>query len=787
MKGQIRFGAKPACRGAFRNRPTARSTRVRSISIARSACRSWRRIRMSKTPGGVALLHDARSIGGFAVAVVANLRAAETHGLKGPWAFTKSIDFIPERPARRRPRRAHLHLHGASPGNDARGSGQPDSRRRDSPALSLRSREFAPWSRCCSNGFPFARLRIKETAAREARCRCAQPAEGPPIAHGPAATALPQTLLLGNGRYSVMVTNSGSGYSRWKQFDITRWRADADSRPMGNIRSAARSALQCDVVGHASARERRSRRSFGCVFGGSRRVPPRASGHRNGNERHGQRGRRCRGAQAHRHRTGRAVAVPWKSLRLLELALAPHAADAAHPAFGKMFVETESTEDGVIVAHRRPRSPRTTPLWVAHMLVGASGGVEFETRPPDISGPRAIHRGRGSFGPIAQRHGGRGARSDRQPAMPRNSGTARQAGAVFRDDGRAFARGALQADRKVPPAGVRGARSGSGMDARATGISPPADWRGSGAQLPAARRISDLSRFAAAAAGLPPARKPSAGNATCGRWESPEICRSSRSRFAEQAGLETASRGPRSSLLLESARISGRPGHPESGSAQLRSSPEFSAPAHSRRAYQGSGNGSSWRSVPPRLVTRFRSRSAPAAEQFSSWFLNGAGARSRGNFRAFASYPPRTLRLRSCRDACRGAFAAAALPGTVLLQRRGRILARWPGVRDLSRARHRDAFAMGQRDRDAGFRLHGDGKRAGVHVARKQPEEPADDMAERSGERSRSRRRSICATRTPAPSGHRPACRFAKRTPTAPATDKATPCSNTTATRSARN
>lgn len=41
-----------------------------------------------------------------------------------------------------------------------------------------------------------------------------------------ADTPVPRTHLLSNGRYSLMVNNSGSGYSRWNDLDIIRWRSD---------------------------------------------------------------------------------------------------------------------------------------------------------------------------------------------------------------------------------------------------------------------------------------------------------------------------------------------------------------------------------------------------------------------------------------------------------------------------------------------------------------------------------------------------------------------------------
>jgi len=40
------------------------------------------------------------------------------------------------------------------------------------------------------------------------------------------ATATPELQLLSNGRYHVMVTNAGGGYSRWQDLALTRWRED---------------------------------------------------------------------------------------------------------------------------------------------------------------------------------------------------------------------------------------------------------------------------------------------------------------------------------------------------------------------------------------------------------------------------------------------------------------------------------------------------------------------------------------------------------------------------------
>ena len=40
-------------------------------------------------------------------------------------------------------------------------------------------------------------------------------------------TPIPEVQLLSNGRYHVMITNAGGGYSRWKDIAVTRWREDS--------------------------------------------------------------------------------------------------------------------------------------------------------------------------------------------------------------------------------------------------------------------------------------------------------------------------------------------------------------------------------------------------------------------------------------------------------------------------------------------------------------------------------------------------------------------------------
>src|SRR4029077_19121605 len=83
-----------------------------------------------------------------------------------------------------------------------------------------------------------------------------------------------------------------------------------------------------------------------------------------------------------------------------ELVLAPAAADTAHPAFSKLFLQTEYVEKlGALLATRRRRSPSEPEIWVAHHAV-----VEGETLgEPEVETDRArfLGRGRDIHAPLA--------------------------------------------------------------------------------------------------------------------------------------------------------------------------------------------------------------------------------------------------------------------------------------------------------------------------------------------------------------------------------------------------
>jgi cyclic beta-1,2-glucan synthetase len=191
-------------------------------------------------------------------------------------------------------------------------------------------------------------------------------------------TALPHVHLNSNGRYSLMVTNNGGGYSRWKGIDITRWRSDTARDQYGSflwIRD-----LRSSSTGAGAAWSPAVNPAGAVGEGSTTFTADHAEFRRQVNELEA----RLEVAVATDDDAElRRVTVSNRSLRTrqveitsyMELALAVHAADCAHPAFAKMFVETEAPERGVLIAHRRPRSEADAPVWVACVLNGANGSV----------------------------------------------------------------------------------------------------------------------------------------------------------------------------------------------------------------------------------------------------------------------------------------------------------------------------------------------------------------------------------------------------------------------------
>ncbi len=194
--------------------------------------------------------------------------------------------------------------------------------------------------------------------------------------------ASPSVHLLSNGRYAVMLTAAGSGYSRWNDRAVTRWREDTTRDDWGSY------VFLRDVESHEawSATWQPSGAppdSYDVMFAEDRAEFIR----RDGSLTTTLDVVVSPQDEAEVRRVSIANAGPEARVIELtsyaEIVLALPAADAAHQAFSKLFVETEyvATADALL-ATRRQRSPDEAELWAAHLAVVEGetiGEAEFET------------------------------------------------------------------------------------------------------------------------------------------------------------------------------------------------------------------------------------------------------------------------------------------------------------------------------------------------------------------------------------------------------------------------
>jgi cyclic beta-1,2-glucan synthetase len=190
-------------------------------------------------------------------------------------------------------------------------------------------------------------------------------------------TATPRTLLLGNGRYGLMVTNSGGGYSQWGGQELTRWRSDLTRDAQGTfcyIHEADPNRLWSTTYHPVGGKVK----GYSVDFALDRAV--------------------FRRADKGLHTETEVIVSPEDDVEVrritlinrsartrrlnltsyVELSMAPHNADRQHPAFNKLFIQTEALpEQHVLLAYRRSRSANEQPLFVAHCLTLQHAGVDI--------------------------------------------------------------------------------------------------------------------------------------------------------------------------------------------------------------------------------------------------------------------------------------------------------------------------------------------------------------------------------------------------------------------------
>jgi cyclic beta-1,2-glucan synthetase len=209
----------------------------------------------------------------------------------------------------------------------------------------------------------------------------------------------PAVQLLSNGRYHVMVSSAGGGYSRCRELAVTRWHEDITRDHWGMfcyLRDVASGAYWSTT--HQPTR--RNTELFEAIFSDGRaefRVRERDF------DAHTEivvspeddiELRRTR--ITNRSRSRRTIELTSYA----EVVLAPPAADAAHPAFSKLFVQSELVPAlQAIICTRRPRSSEENVPWMCHLLAVHDADIDAISYETDRA--RFIGRGRSTAEPLA--------------------------------------------------------------------------------------------------------------------------------------------------------------------------------------------------------------------------------------------------------------------------------------------------------------------------------------------------------------------------------------------------
>lgn len=344
---------------------------------------------------------------------VRNLQRLAADGIVGRFGLYEAVDHTPARVPSGEPfaivRSWMAHHSGMSLlAFDHLLHGQP-MQRRFMADLQLKSAALLLQER-----IPLARPRIRPTlaVAETAGSRTGDAAEALARAFNTSDTPVPEVHLLSNGRYHVMITNGGGGVSRWQGLDLTRWREDSAQDTHGfffylkdvdsgetwspTARPLSPVFDRYDVVYSQGSAE------FQSVI------------HEFQNQMHIA---VCPEDDIElRQLTLTNLSRRTRTVEITsyaEIVLLAGRTEAAHPAFHKLFVNTEPVPGkAALLFTRRPRSADEKPPWMFHSLSVQGGtvlrGASYETdraafigRNRSVRSPAALDQP----GPLSNRTG----------------------------------------------------------------------------------------------------------------------------------------------------------------------------------------------------------------------------------------------------------------------------------------------------------------------------------------------------------------------------------------------
>ncbi|WP_073993587.1 GH36-type glycosyl hydrolase domain-containing protein [Parasporobacterium paucivorans] len=193
---------------------------------------------------------------------------------------------------------------------------------------------------------------------------------------------LPKSHVLSNGKYFVTLTDKGTGYSRSRDVDITRWREDSIMDSFGTF----------FYIEHIEKNQNWSAtyaplnvmpKSYEVVFTADKAAYKRTDGDiETLTEVIVSSGENAEVRRIRLKNNGKS-ACTLQVTSYFELVAASHNSDLAHPAFSNLFVSTEfDAQHKVLLANRRTRSQCDKKVWVAVMPVidgEIIGDIEYET------------------------------------------------------------------------------------------------------------------------------------------------------------------------------------------------------------------------------------------------------------------------------------------------------------------------------------------------------------------------------------------------------------------------
>jgi cyclic beta-1,2-glucan synthetase len=181
-------------------------------------------------------------------------------------------------------------------------------------------------------------------------------------------TPAPQVQLLSNGRYHLMLTQAGGGYSRWKDRAVTRWREDSTCDNWGlfsYVRDVKTGAFWSTSYQPTAG----SVENFKAIFSETHVEFSRSDAEIDTHTEivvSPEDDIELRRSRIH-NRSKISRTIEFTSYA--EVVLASQADDQAQPAFSNLFVETELlSQQQAILVTRRPRSEQESSSWMCHKL-----------------------------------------------------------------------------------------------------------------------------------------------------------------------------------------------------------------------------------------------------------------------------------------------------------------------------------------------------------------------------------------------------------------------------------